>query len=306
MKTKNLFGVIAIVLSTFAVTSVNAQLKVVESGNVGIKLGNTSTPLSNLSIGSAGDANAKLYVKGSGSPSSGSLYGIYSSLYYGTHNSWKYAVYGITQGLNGYIVGVRGEAVPLNPNLNATIYTYGVYGVAGDVQQGRNYGVYGTLRSGSAYGAGVYGTLGDTAQTISGRYAGYFRGQTYVNGKMYATGYNTVSDARLKSNVTDIKSDAISKVKELHPVQFQWQQVEDTIVEGDSTTTKIPHFSSDVDTIQQHYGLLAQEVQKLFPELVDKDGAGYLSVNYVELIPLLIQAIQELSAEVEELKKDAQ
>ena len=50
----------------------------------------------------------------------------------------------------------------------------------------------------------------------------------------------------------------------------------------------------DVVLDQQHYGFLAQDVQKLFPELVHEDGAGYLSVNYVELIPLLVQAVQEL------------
>ena len=40
-----------------------------------------------------------------------------------------------------------------------------------------------------------------------------------------------------------------------------------------------------------------------FSDMVHEDGAGYLSVNYTELIPLLIQAVQELSAKVEELKK---
>ena len=48
--------------------------------------------------------------------------------------------------------------------------------------------------------------------------------------------------------------------------------------------------------------MLAQDVQKLFPELVTEGGDGYLSINYVELIPLLIQAVQDLSEEVEELK----
>lgn len=48
---------------------------------------------------------------------------------------------------------------------------------------------------------------------------------------------------------------------------------------------------------------MAQDVQKLFPDMVHEDGAGYLSVNYIELIPLLIQTVQELSTEVEELKK---
>ncbi len=48
--------------------------------------------------------------------------------------------------------------------------------------------------------------------------------------------------------------------------------------------------------------MIAQDVQKVFPELVyERDNK--LSINYIELIPLLIKTIQELSTEVEELKK---
>lgn len=75
------------------------------------------------------------------------------------------------------------------------------------------------------------------------------------------------------------------------------------VITVDTVTIKTPHFSSDVDFDKKHYGLLAQDVQKLFPDLVKENGDGYLSVNYIELIPLLIQAVQELSGEVEELKK---
>ena len=50
-----------------------------------------------------------------------------------------------------------------------------------------------------------------------------------------------------------------------------------------------------------HYGFIAQDVQKIPPEIVyERDGQ--LSVNYLELIPLLVQKVQELSAEVETLK----
>ena len=51
-----------------------------------------------------------------------------------------------------------------------------------------------------------------------------------------------------------------------------------------------------------HYGFVAQELQEIAPELIREDGAGYLSINYIELIPLLVQKVQDLSAEVEELK----
>ncbi len=50
-----------------------------------------------------------------------------------------------------------------------------------------------------------------------------------------------------------------------------------------------------------HYGFSAQDVQKIFPELVCKQGDN-LSINYVEMIPLLLQEIQYLSKEVQGLK----
>ena len=51
-------------------------------------------------------------------------------------------------------------------------------------------------------------------------------------------------------------------------------------------------------------GLLAQEVQKAFPELVKKSGdeEGTLSVNYQGMIPVLINAIKEQQREIDEIK----
>jgi len=53
-----------------------------------------------------------------------------------------------------------------------------------------------------------------------------------------------------------------------------------------------------------HYGLIAQEVEQLYPELVDNSSMlGFKTVNYLELIPILILQIQKLQNEVDELKK---
>ena len=40
-------------------------------------------------------------------------------------------------------------------------------------------------------------------------------------------------------------------------------------------------------------GLIAQDVQKVYPELVGEDNYGYLTLNYIDLIPVLIEAIKE-------------
>jgi hypothetical protein len=49
--------------------------------------------------------------------------------------------------------------------------------------------------------------------------------------------------------------------------------------------------------------VLAQEVRELFPELVQEDKEGILSVNYSGLIPVLIESVKEQQKQIDELKK---
>ena len=53
-------------------------------------------------------------------------------------------------------------------------------------------------------------------------------------------------------------------------------------------------------------GVIAQEVEKIFPELVEKDEKGFLSVNYTGLIPHLIEAVKELKEQNEVLNHQNQ
>ncbi len=303
MKNKILLFFLLFVASS-GVSIMNAQLKIAENGKVGISLSGTTTPLSTLSIGGEGLENARLYVKNaSANAITSDKYGIFSYINLGTvvPTWWQYGIYGQCGGSGGHKVGVYGMAVTTT-HVNAPMETYGVYGIAGGANNGKNYGVFGKLQLSASAGAGVFGTNTDTIQVLSYRYAGYFRGRTEVNGVFYCPQQQTTSDARLKTNIRDVKNDAISKLNTLHPIQFQWKQVDDVVTE-DTVVIKTPHFSEDMDFNKSHYGLVAQDVQKLFPELVEESGDGYLSVNYIELIPLLIQAVQELSAKVEELGK---
>ena len=304
MKNKILFFAMLFMACSFSI-SVNAQLKVAPNGNVGIHSGD-NTPLCHLAIGpTAGLSNTRVFVSQSGT-ASGDYYGLFSSIYWATNGGWKYGIMGVSRAQVGVAVGVKGDATPVEDN--TSVDSYGIYGKAGGGSTGKNYGVFGELKSGSQNGAGVYGTNDGIAQALSARYAGFFRGDTYVNGTIYYTNLSQTSDARLKTNITGVNDDAILKIQELRPVQYQWQQVED-VIETDTLTAKTPHFSEDVDLSQTHYGFLAQDVQKVFPELVKEDGTGYLSMNYIELIPLLVEAInlqqkqiEGLKAEVEELK----
>jgi hypothetical protein len=50
------------------------------------------------------------------------------------------------------------------------------------------------------------------------------------------------------------------------------------------------------------FGFSAQELEQVFPELVEMDNDGYLTVDYISLIPVLVEAIKELNVELESLK----
>jgi hypothetical protein len=94
------------------------------------------------------------------------------------------------------------------------------------------------------------------------------------------------SDARFKSNIVHIDN-AIEIIKKLngHTYNFKVNEFPDW------------HFDSE-----KQYGFIAQEMQTVLPELVQKDNEGYLGIKYVELIPLLTEAIKEQQVMIEQLK----
>ena len=102
-----------------------------------------------------------------------------------------------------------------------------------------------------------------------------------------ATAYNTSSDYRLKENVVEMTG-ALDRVNQLKPSRF--------------------NFISDADKTLD--GFLAHEVQDIVPEAItgekdatDNDGnPQYQGIDQSKLVPLLVGAIQELKAEIDELK----
>ena len=103
-----------------------------------------------------------------------------------------------------------------------------------------------------------------------------FGTQASFSGVVTATDFNSLSDIKYKENVNTVNN-ALLKVEQLRGVKFDWKE------------SGLPS-----------YGIIAQELEEVLPELVH--GNDPKTVNYNGIIGVLIEAIKELKAEVEELK----
>ncbi len=105
---------------------------------------------------------------------------------------------------------------------------------------------------------------------------------------------NYSGDAWLQGTLTQASD--IRLKKDIQPLQHSLEKI--TKLNGYNYHWKSSNLSSDLQT-----GVIAQEVQKQFPELVHEDANGILSVNYSGLIPVLMESTKELKDQIEELKK---
>lgn len=320
MKSSILYSAAALLAACAISIRVQAQLKVESNGYVGIGIG-TSVPLSNLVVNTVGDSTAAMSVERN---SETDIAAFLMSMIQGNTpyiSSTNYGIKVSTDRFNAQTnaaifakstlaldkcIGVKAEAeygtaLPSNFSGFFLPKSYGVYATAGNLTSGYNYGIYGLL-TGSNNGTGVFGGITDMGSAIPGKYAGYFYGQTNVAGNFYATTVTETSDERLKTNIAPIEEDALSVIGKLNPVQFNWQQMELNGELCDSTKEKPKYFSPDIDFEQLHYGFLAQEVRELLPNIVNEDGNGILGINYTELIPLLVIAVQDLKQQVKNLQ----
>ncbi len=99
----------------------------------------------------------------------------------------------------------------------------------------------------------------------------------YVDGSLY-----NPSDENLKENIEVISQEQFNDLFTLNPIYFSYKNDKDKA---------------------KHFGLLAQDVEKIFPELVNKTDNGYKAVNYQELIPILLAKMKKMQSEIDELKQ---
>jgi collagen type VII alpha len=96
-------------------------------------------------------------------------------------------------------------------------------------------------------------------------------------GELAATDFNSLSDVTLKNNIQPIKNtfDVLSKI---NPVSFNW---------------------NDMD--KKSFGFIAQEMEKVLPEIVT-ETQGIKAISYTQIIPFLVDAIKKLQKQIDDLK----
>jgi hypothetical protein len=92
------------------------------------------------------------------------------------------------------------------------------------------------------------------------------------------------SDRRLKNEITPIEN-PLQKINAIGGYSFVWNEDAQNTYKG------------------KDYGVIAQEIEEILPELVDNRENGYKAVKYDRLVSLLIEGIKDLSNQVEELKQ---
>lgn len=137
-----------------------------------------------------------------------------------------------------------------------------------------------------------------------------------LNGDAIATGYWSHSDLNLKQNISAIES-SLQKLMSISGITYEFRsEFLDSKEVGDGSNLAEPKVDSAglvqnmiSDTItnklsKTKYGVIAQEVLEQFPDLVHRGADGYYSVNYDGLIPVLIEAIKDQQAIIENIQNE--
>ena len=204
------------------------------------------------------------------------------------------------------------------------------YGVLGIVQEmnythGRNYGLCGMIGFPGNHhgGAGVYGTnctyYYEYPDNIQGLYAGFFHGDVKVIGDLVASNVFVPTDGRLNRNVISLnevrgETSTLDNLLSMNVIEYNMKSrankklsggIEQQKTEADREALEYLMKDEMEMSSRRHYGVDAKELQKVYPDLVLEGQDGYLAVNYVELVPILIRSIQELKAELDEIKNSS-
>jgi hypothetical protein len=277
-----------------------SQLKVFPNNYVGINY--TSTPSSRFVINHAGNSAYQAYIYNpSSSSSNGSLMTVSDK---GTGGAYsKLALYSWANiGVGNYFYGIK--AVANNATPTSTGRAYGIMAVAGNATNGYNYSVYGAL-SGTAHGAAIFGTINGLSDIgLSQQWAGYFRGDVKIENNVRCMDLAEISDEKFKTNITELDpAESIANLLNINPISYTLKQVTTTQTTGDTTYVVNYFDEKSLEFNRTRYGIVAQELKEIYPNLVFEEENGDLAIKYTGLIPIMIEVIQAQQKKINEFEE---
>jgi len=284
-----------IVLSVFFCLIAKAQLYVDYFGHTAVGNHNNASALFNVSSNNGSYLSDLVSIESTSSNNALKVWN-YSSEQVAGGNAMGISVFcQVYPNRSNY--GIQSYA--LSGDILNTGSSYGLMAKAGYAKNGWNYGVC-TILLGPNDGAGIFASSGyhPDGYQIQGKWAGYFDDNVKVVGTLNATTVTQTSDYRLKDNIRQLDNDCLGRLMDMNVVRYKLKNYEVNV--GDTAT--IPHYAYKTDSPllkTDHFGLIAQELKEIYPELVVEGDDGYLSINYMEIIPLLIKSVQELKAELD-------
>ena len=122
----------------------------------------------------------------------------------------------------------------------------------------------------------------------------------WVNGGILAPNFYVPSDSVLKDSIVGLDS-SLKEIIKLKPIRYKYKS---NIIIGDTIVSDTGRTFTDSNTIDDktvHFGFTAQNLEPIFPNLVVNLG-NTKGINYFELIPVMIKAMQEQQKQIEDLK----
>ena len=123
--------------------------------------------------------------------------------------------------------------------------------------------------------------------------------ELYVGGEAYSSGGWITSDELYKKNIKALdNNEVLAKLMKIDGKKYEYKSKTELgdILKND-TLGLVPHFSPG-----EHYGLIAQELENEFPELVRLDSITMTrAINYDGMIPILLEAIKAQQAQIDDL-----
>ena len=275
--------------------SVNGKLTASTSGSRCLQLNNFSSTI-----------NRKMALLSQTSHSTGIAYNIYCET----------ADQATDSNTSGRAIGIYSTLINGNP-------------YAGEGAPGVRYSICGVNNN---YGAAIYGATSGTWISMSQPYAGYFYGNTHVQGNlsvsgnisgvMLSNGINGQTTALKRLSVEDemlsrklqaltTRTYFLDTPRSSQSAEYLHSEIHSIANECDSSDPETINLTEEQLPLsiiekqvyaKQHYGLSVNELEEVFPDLVYENEDGTKSINYVEMVPILVQAINELGAKVEALE----